>query len=124
MKRRGICTALLWGGLAGFVWTAGLCISFVVWQYAACIGAALLAAAAGTADCVLLSREGWHGFGAGLLAAVLTAVILTPAIWSTPWVNQMFLALYRGYHVTEAGFSGIFDLLHYTGVSVLCILLF
>lgn len=120
-KRRAVRSDLLLGLATGLLWTVGFFAAFPVWRYTNLPGTALLALAAAVLLSFLLSRRGWRSWGFSLLAGTLLAVILVPLIWSAPWFNRFYCALYEGAHVTEAGFAGLFTIFVYGALSLLCL---
>lgn len=108
---------------AGLLWTAGFFAAFPLFRYAHIFGVIPLGILAGTLGVLLLTRRGWKGWLMGSLASGVLSLSLTSLLWNLPWFNAMLLALYRGSHVTEAGFAGLFTILSYVGTSLLWFLL-
>lgn len=111
---------LLRGLPPGLLWTAGFFAAFPVWRYLNLLGVVPLGLLASSLNVLLLTRRGGKGWLEGLLASLILSLPLTALLWRLPWFNAMLLALYRGCHVTEAGFAGLFTILFYVGTCLLC----
>lgn len=115
--------SLLRGALAALIWLAGFVAAFPVWRLTFALGVFLLTVVVGAGAGLVLHRKGGADCGAAFVMAAALCVLLLPPLWSMPWFNEMLLALYRGLHVTEAGFAGLFTILLYVPVSILLTLL-
>lgn len=115
--------SLLRGALAALIWLAGFVAAFPVWRFTFAWGTFLLAVGVGAGAGLVLHSKGGPGCGAAFVTAAALCILLLPPLWSMPWFNEMLLALYRGLHVTDAGFAGLFTILLYVPVSVLLTLL-
>ena len=120
---RPILPHLLRGLLAGLLWTAGFFAAFPLWRFSNLVGIILLALTAGVLASLPLSAGEVQGWKFRLPAGAGLAAVLLPLVWNSRRYSRLVLALYQGFHVTEAGFAGLFSLLIYSGVSLLCLFL-
>jgi len=128
MTKKTVLFTCLQGLAAGLCWTAGFYIAFPVWRYANLPGTVLLAFAAGGASAFLLSlgrQETERPRLASIRSAagVLSAAVLVFLVWHAHWFTVFFNSLYQGFHVTEAGFAGLFTIVVYVFLSLLSLLL-
>lgn len=121
--KRPFLSQILWGLLAGLLWTAGFFAAFPVFRYAHIFGVIPLGILAGALCVLLLTRRGWKGWLFGALVSGILSLSLLSLLWDLPWLNAMLLVLYQGAHVTEVGFAGLFTILFYVGISLLWFLL-
>ena len=118
-SRHPFLSSLRTGLSAGLLWTAGFFAAFPLFRYAHLFGVVPLGLLVGSLLILLLTRRGWKGWFEGVLAALFVCLSSTLLLWNLPWFNTMLLTLYQGFHITEAGFAGLFTILFYVGTSLL-----